>query len=170
MKELILNLKKDRLAFIFAILGIVLIAVPAKVVNVLPYVMGISMIVYSIANIIITIKFPDAETKLGNSILRGVLGVVILLQKSGSIATMGVIWAVLSLQEAAEEVNEVYKTKKFHAVSAVGVVISVVLAAMLMLDPFEHFTTHVRILGLEMLSSVFIRRFRLVRSKNEESV
>jgi hypothetical protein len=44
-------------------------------------------------------------------------------------------------------------------------IISVVLAAMLMMDPFEHFNMHVRVLGLEIISTVFIRRKKELQNK-----
>ena len=43
-------------------------------------------------------------------------------------------------------------------VSGISIIVSMILAALLMMDPFAHFTMHIKILGLEMISSAFIRR------------
>jgi hypothetical protein len=39
--------------------------------------------------------------------------------------------------------------------------ITVAFAVMLLFAPFEHFAFHVRILGLEILSSVFVRKRKI---------
>ena len=51
-------------------------------------------------------------------------------------------------------------------VSTVGA-FSTVLAIMLLFDPFEHFEMHMRILGLEMIVSIFQRRHNIIREKRE---
>ncbi len=65
-----------------------------------------------------------------------------------------------SLQEVSEEIDDFRKTRKVSLLAAASTVLSLMLAAMLMMDPFEHFNTHVRILGLEMIASAFIRTRR----------
>lgn len=102
--------------------------------------------------------FLDADTDLGDAIIKAVAGGVFLFMRSESISILGVIWAVLSLHEVAEEINEFRKTKKISFISGAGIVASLVLAVMLMMDPFGHFNTHVRILGIEILAFAFVRR------------
>ena len=92
--------------------------------------------------------------------IQGVIGIIALFLKADSISVLGVIWGMLSLKEAAEEIDEFRKTKKFSLISGIGTLISLVLAAMLMIDPFKHFVTHVRILGIEILLYVLIRKMR----------
>ena len=158
MKKTILNLKKDRQVFVFVVVGLILIAFPKQVAGAVPYILGVSALAYAAVNIWISLKYQDAETSLGDAVVKGVIGLVLLFQKAESISILGVIWAVQSLHEVAEEIDEYRETKKFRLVGAVSTVFSMVLAAMLMMDPFEHFTTHVRILGLEIMASAFVRR------------
>ena len=158
MKKLILQLKKDRQAYAFAVLGLILILFPKQVAGAVPYILGLGLILYALLNIVISIKYPDAETRLGDGIVKGVIGAVILTLKAESIGILGVIWAVQSLDEVAEEIDECRRTKTVSVISVIGMLVSLALAVMLMTDPSEHFSFHVRILGLEMISSVFIRR------------
>lgn len=167
MKKLILALQNDYLVFIFVLLGLVLIIFPAQVVYVLPYLMGAVLLLYAVVNTIVSLKYPDSKAKLGGSIIGVVLGITLLMQKHDAIGTMGVIWAVMSLFEAAQEIDEIYKTKKVNVISMIGIVVSAVLALLLILDPFKHFEMHIRILGLEILFSAFIRRRSLIRQKKE---
>ena len=158
MKSLILHLKENWQVFVFAVIGLLLVLFPAHVAGAAPYIIGVCSLLYAAVNIIISLKYPDARTKLGDSIAQAVIGAVILFLKGDSISVIGVIWAVLSLNEVAAEIDEYHKTKHISLVSGISILVSMILAALLMMDPFAHFTMHIKILGLEMISSAFIRR------------
>ncbi len=104
------------------------------------------------------LRFPESTISLGDAVVRGVLGVILLLETSQAIAILSIVWAVLSLNDVAEEINDYYRTRKFRLVGAVSIVLTIIFSAMLMLDPFGHFVFHIRILGLEMIAETFIRR------------
>ena len=169
MKKIILNLQKDRVVFLFVIIGAVLIAFPENVAGAIPYIIGIGSLIYAVINIIVSCKYPKSDAKLGDGIIKAVTGTVILFLKSYAISILGVIWAVQSLHEVAEEIDEYRETKTFNIISCISMILSIILAVMLMMDPFEHFDTHVRILGLEIISSAFIRRRRLIKISRQEA-
>ena len=135
----------------------------------IPYIIGIGSLIYAVINIVVSIKYPESDAKLGDGIIRAVTGAVVLFMKADSIAILGVIWAVQSLHDVAEEIEEYRESKAFSIISCISMIISIILAVMLMIDPFEHFETHVRILGLEIISSVFIRRRRLIKISRQEA-
>ena len=170
MSELILHLKKDRQIYAFVVLGLILIVFPAQTAGAAPYILGIISLVYAAVNIFISLKYPDAQTRLGDAVTKAAAGAVILFMKENSISVLGIIWAMLSLQKVAEEIDECHKTKAASPVNVISIIISIVLAAMLMIDPFKHFNTHIRILGLEILISAFIRRKRGVSEKPYKSI
>ena len=165
MKKIVLNLKQDREAFLFAVIGLLLIAFPDHVAFAIPYMLGIGSIVYACINIFISLKYPDSDAKLGDGIIKGVIGGVCLFLEAKSLSILGVIWAVQSLTEVAEEIEEFRTNKTFSPLSCISMVISIVLAVMLMMDPFEHFSVHVQVLGLEIIASVFIRSRRIRKAK-----
>lgn len=162
MKKVILNLKKDRQVYVFVIVGLLLIAFPKQFAGAAPYILGITALLYAAVNIFISLKYPDAQTSLGDAVIKAVIGLVLLFLKEGSIAVIGVIWAVQSLHEVADEIDEYRETKHIRVVGIISIVISVILAAMLMINPFEHFSLHIRILGLEIISSAFVRKKKQV--------
>ena len=43
--------------------------------------------------------------------------------------------------------------------------VSISLAVTLMLDPFEHFAVHVRVLGLVIVSSSFAKNLEMIRDR-----
>ena len=164
MKKIILNLQRDRLVFIFVIVGVVLIAFPEYIAGAVPYIIGIGLLIYAVTTIFVSLKYPDSDAKLGDGIIKAVTGAVVLFMKADSISILGVIWAVQTLHDVAEEIDEYRESKSFSIISCISMIISIILAVMLMMDPFEHFETHVRILGLEIIASVFIRRRRLMKT------
>ena len=161
MKKIILNLEKDRLVYLFVLLGIILIIFPTQISVAVPYILGTASIVYGIATVIISIKYPDAATRLGDGIVTGAVGVVFLLLKAESISAIGIIWAILTLHEVAEEIDDFRETKTVNLVGVISICISMALALLLLIDPFKNFSTHVRILGLEIIASAFVRRRRM---------
>lgn len=51
---------------------------------------------------------------------------------------------------------------------AVIIVLSTALAIMPLFNPFAHFTTHVRILGLEIILCVLVRRHKILTAAKAE--
>lgn len=131
---------------------------PGKIAEFAPYIAGGTLIVYFVVNIIMEIRFPESRISLGDAVVRGVLGIILLLETEQAIAILGIVWAVLSLNDVAKEINDFYRTKNFRIIGAISIIITIILSALLMLDPFEHFAFHVRILGIEMITETFIRR------------
>jgi uncharacterized membrane protein HdeD (DUF308 family) len=157
-KRLLAKIKHNDQIYVFALLGLVLILFPDQIASYAPYIVGTALIVYSVFDTIMDLRFPDAEISLGDSIIRGIIGVILLLETEQAIAIMGIVWAVFSLDDAAKEINDFYKTKQFRIIGAVGILLTIIFSAMLMLDPFGHLAFHIRVLGLEMIAETFIKR------------
>jgi len=157
MKAVIMGLKDNRQVLAFVVLGLILVIFPNEMGTAAPYILGIVQILYGGLNMIISLKYPDASVSLGRGIINIVVGAIFLFQKGDSIAIIGVVWAMLSLYEASKEIDECRKKKEHRIVSIISIVVTIGLAVILMIDPFEHFITHVRILGLEMIIPALIR-------------
>jgi uncharacterized membrane protein HdeD (DUF308 family) len=158
VKIILSNLKKDRQIFLFVALGVVLIIFPEKISGYVPYIVGTALIAYALLNIFMELRYPESEISLGGAVVRGIMGIILLMEKEQAIAILGIVWAVLSLNDVGKEIDEYLKSRKFRLVGAVSIVLTIVFSALLMLDPFEHFAFHVRILGLEMIAETFILR------------
>lgn len=165
MKKIIIGAERDWLVFLSALSGLALILFPEQLSNLIPFFAGIGLVLNGLASGFVCWRYHDAGAKPGRAVLFLALGISILLNSSEAIGVIGAIWAMISLNEAAEEINEAAENKHFAPLQAVMTVISIALAVMLLFDPFEHFVTHVRILGLEMIASVFIRRRNILRGK-----
>ncbi len=148
--------KKDYQVFAFLIIGILLILFPKQLTALAPYIVGGALITYAVINIYISLRYADSEPSLGDAIVKGILGVIVLIQKEQSISLLGIIWAMQSFGEAAADIDVYRKKGKFHLLSFLSIVISIILAAILIADPFEHFAVHVAILGIEMIAYVIL--------------
>ena len=96
------------------------------------------------------------------------MGLTIMIRRSEATGIIGVIWAVLVLVEVSEEINAMWREKHCSVFHLVLALISVMLAVMLMVNPFEHFITHVRVLGLEVVSSCFARSMDMLRGRKKQ--
>ena len=152
MQKLIKRIENNYLIAACALFGLLLVLFPHYIAVVVPYVMGVGLILYACVNAFQVLKGGDREGRPGQYLLYLVVGVVTLLQREGSFTTLGVIWAILILRECSEEIDEFYETRELHVFKLIWTIISLFLAFMLMHDPKEHFVFHMRILGLEIIA------------------
>ena len=159
--------KPGRFLALFGIIGILLIVFPEQLRMAIPYMVGAALLVYGIICLIHCLRYRDETAEPGFDVMYIILGGAILYHNQNALGAIGSIWALFTLTEVAEEANEAYHyIKKFSLIRLLIGVASVALAIMLMFDPFEHFAFHVRILGIEMVLSIFARwGFRRNESK-----
>ncbi|MBR1669880.1 MAG: hypothetical protein IJ695_04205 [Butyrivibrio sp.] len=53
-----------------------------------------------------------SQRTIGDAIVRGVVGIILLLETNQAIAILGIVWAVFFLNDVAKEINDYYKTRK----------------------------------------------------------
>ena len=157
MTKFIHSFEKNYQVYIVAAFGLLLILIPNIIVRVVPYVLGGGLIAYAGYNAYRVWKSGDREAHIGKYLVYLIVGIMALIQRDNARVMLGVIWAMLSLQECAEEIDEYYHTRELHLFKMIWVVISIVLAFLLLHDPFEHFVFHMRILGLEVIATAFMR-------------
>ncbi len=156
------DLEKNWIAFLYGAMGVLLILFPVQLTNAVPYMLGFGLIARGIIGAVVVLKYGHASNvKVGWILIDIVLGIAILYHNSASLGAIGAIWAMMSLYEVAEELSDSYARRDFSVIRMIFSAITVALAVMLMFNPFQHFVFHVRILGLEMLSTVFARRHKL---------
>ena len=169
MKKFIVGLHNDWIAFLFAVMGILLIIFPKEFTGIVPYVLGIGLIIKGVVCIVAIVKHYETDTDIraGRIVMYLVLGSAILYHNAEAIGPIGAIWAMMSLNEVSEEITEDFENHSFSLVRSIFAVITIALAVMLMFDPFEHFSVHIGVLGAEMISSCFIRKRGGKKEKDE---
>ncbi len=167
MKKLIMGLQDNRQVYAFVVLGVLLIIFPNEMGKASPYVLGIVQLLYGALNIFINLKYPYSRVRLGDGVISIVIGGVLLFQKGESISILGVMWAMISLYETAREIDECRKAGKVSIIGVITIVVSIGLAVLLITNPFAHYYTHVRILGLEIIAAAFARGWKHKKSKKK---
>lgn len=156
MKKLVYKIENQYLLYACAVFGLALILLPQYLVKAVPYALGGGLIVYGGLRLFTILKSGDREARPAKYLVFIVVGLVSLLQRAGSLTTIGVIWAMLTLQECVEEIDEFYETRELHILPMAWTVFSIVLACMLLHAPAHHFVFHMRILGLEVIAASYL--------------
>ena len=169
MKKQIKNLEKEYLVVALLVIGLLLIIFPARFSIAFPWVLGVVLVLRGLSIIVLALHYKDPEHTPGRAIVYITLGLTVMILGSRAVGIIGVIWAVFSLMEVAGEIDEMWKEGHYSIICVISCVISVALAVLLMTDPFKHFVTHVRILGLEILASVIARRTAIIKRKNGQA-
>ena len=167
MKRRILELEEDYIAYILAFVGLLLIVIPGRITDVAPLIVGAGLLIRGVFGVASAAFFGVFGMKPGRILLSLALGAAIIHNRKDGVELMGFVWAIMALSEAGEEISEFIEHKKVPVVDGLLTLASVVLAIMLLFEPFEHFSFHVRILGIEMLLSVVARQHIKISERKE---
>lgn len=153
------------------LLGLCCLLLPEASTMALPFVLGGIMTVSGIGGIVhaaASVKRDEGDGDgrgraaehaiLGKAIVMSVLGIVILVQGHASISFVGVMWGLLGLYKAADEIDEVVhalRARRRFVLKLAFTVFEMVLAVLLIVSPFASIEHHVLLLGLELIAYPF---------------
>ena len=153
------------------LLGLCCLLLPEESTMALPFVLGGIMAVSGIGGIVHAAAGAkkdegDGDEReraaehaiLGKAIVMSVLGIVILVQGHASISFVGVMWGLLGLYKAADEIDEVVhalRNRRPFVLKLAFTVFEMVLAVLLIISPFANIEHHVLLLGLELIAYPF---------------
>lgn len=102
-----------------------------------------------------------------------VFGVIVLIKHDDCLVMLGTIWGIYGIFFGVGDLTELFcRIASREPCIALGIeaVAGLVLSVLLLLHPVEHFTTHVRILGVELiLASLRYEHFRHVDDPEPEA-
>lgn len=147
-------------SFIFPVIGIICILWAGHIAWALPYLLGSAMAMVGVLMEIIYFKdrrFLDQNSEeLVYGIVMLIMGLAFIFQGANALGPIGTTWAIIGIRKAAKSLNQAVQQiymKKHFAVPAIEFLIRIMLALVLLFDPYEKFSTHIMILGLEILVS-----------------
>lgn len=145
--------------FLFPLLGLVCILFSEHLTTALPYIMGAAMVLFGV---LISSGYFSAQEPSGQrsedltyGIVLFILGAAFILQGPNALGVLGTAWAVIGVRKAAKSLNRVIgqiRAREHCAVHLVEFFVRITLALVLLFDPFEKFSTHIVILGLEIIA------------------
>lgn len=145
------------------ILGLAIIIASDYIIDVLAYVVGISMVLISVINAILRLssKKANIDTKAGalsRAIIFGVLGFLMIFIQENSLIVIGVAWGVYGLIdggiELKEVIEEIYYKRKF-IFDLLYTLTLISLSMLLIFYPESKIHFHIIILGLEIIVDSF---------------
>ncbi len=151
---------------VYIITGIAIIIFSKQIVNYLPYVVGLIMILVNIEAIIVDAIEKDYE-HFGYKLGIIVLGIVIMTAAFDDFEAICIIWATISIINGGRSlIKSIIDIKKATVINIIGVLLallSIVLSIFLIVDPLEHVTSHIVLLGLEIIldgSRIILRKYK----------
>lgn len=169
MKTLQARLEDDQQVYIFAVLGVICIVFHEQLTDIMPHIIGLFLVLTGLINIIFHFINKESRISLGTSFIYLVGGGAVVATHHESIVILGIMWALLSLLEVAEEIDEMVAHQEFSLFHTIMIIISTALAVMLLTDPFEKFAEHMVILGLEMITTAYVKAHHLLTIKFTEA-
>lgn len=151
------------------LVGIGCLLFPDAAEEALPYFLGVPMVLSGIGSIVAVARERDVEagkTSVGAAIVLVVLGMVTAIHGANSTTFIGIVWGLLGLVKAAGEFDEIIvdiKAKRPFAFSLALCVFQLVLAVLLVLNPFANIEHHLLLLGIELI----VYPFKLHRERGK---
>ena len=147
-------------------LGLCCLLIPDTVTDALPYLLGGLMAVSGAAGLVYAVahasgaradarSLVEEPAVLGRAVVMCVLGGVILVQGHASISFVGVMWGLLGLYKAADEIDEVVHALKGRRPFALKLAFTVFEMVLAVISPFANIEHHVLLLGLELIAYPF---------------
>lgn len=148
------------ICYLFPIIGVICILLPGYVTAVLPYLLGGTMALAGIVRVWNDIRNRKILSRspyvLAHGMILLIMGTAFILQGSRSLGPMGTTWAVIGIRKASKSLGVAIRKidlKERFAAPILEFLVRIVLALVLLFDPFEKFSTHVAILGLELIAT-----------------
>lgn len=148
------------ICYLFPIIGVVCILLPGHVTVVLPYLLGGAM---ALAGIITGMNYIQnkgflirSSYKLAHGLILLIMGTAFIIQGAHSLSPMGTTWAIIGIRKASKSLERAIRqihAKEYFIAPAVEFFLRITLALILLFDPSEKFSTHVAILGLELIAT-----------------
>lgn len=144
---------------LFPIIGVICILLPSYVTICLPYLLGGAMVFVGLARCVLYFKnkryLSTDSAGIAHGLVLLIMGLAFIAQGAKSLGAMGTTWAIIGIRRASKSlgraVQKIYQREHFAAPLLLFFV-RITLALLLLFDPFEKFSTHIVILGLELIA------------------
>lgn len=146
-------------AIIMPICGILFIFFAPYLTDYIEYLAGSVLIVFGIVMFAHAIKAkayanPESHNTAFSLILL-ICGVIVFFKEQEDCLTLlGIAWGLYSIISSMDSLTELFyqmANKETFLLVAIDCVVALVLAILLLWDPVEAFTVHVRLLGIELI-------------------
>lgn len=148
-------------SLLFPLVGIACLIAPHDIMKSLPYLLGSLMLLVGVADIVTDFTEEgkdEGNVSQGSDVVMIVVGALLLIQGTGLLDLIGVIWGFIGLSKAASEIDETFhaiKNREPWILLALSSALEVVLGTLLIAAPLENIEHHVLLLGIELIIHPF---------------
>lgn len=146
------------ICYLFPIIGVICILLPGYVTAVLPYMLGGAMVLAGMVRGVNDIRSKEVLSRSSDGLAHGlillIMGTAFIVQGAASLGPMGTTWAIIGIRKASKSLGRTIRqihAKEHFIAPIMEFLLRITLALILLFDPFEKFSTHVAILGLELI-------------------
>lgn len=155
-------------SILFILNGLICIIFSEFIQEILPYISGSIAILSGIILLTKAIyekEYKTIETKrTAISIIMILIGIIIIFKNENSINLIGVVWGIYGLVKGINELNiaiyYIFSKEKF-ILELLHSIVEIVLAIILIFNPFEKIATHIILLGIEMIVIYTMKLFKV---------
>lgn len=144
--------------WLFPIIGVLCILCSKHITAILPYLLGAAMI---LAGLVQCGNYAQSRTAsdrdaagLSYGLVLLIMGIVFAVQGSNALGPLGTTWAIIGIRKASKSLERAIqqaRLKRGFLAPIAEFLIRLTLALVLLFDPFEKFSTHILILGIELI-------------------
>ena len=164
-------------------IGIIIIIFRNNLIDNLSLIVGIPMLVFSFESLIYEIvskNYRNESNRLGEELIKIILSATIIFAFDDNVEMISIIWGIIAIITALKELSKsiyeiVNKRKMLFFIVIAHSIVQIVFAILLIVEPSEHVTFHLILLGVEMelesvrvLLTIIYNKIRHDREKREE--
>lgn len=143
---------------IYIAIGALIIFLHEQVQFYLSYLIGAMVLIVNGENLFLDIKYKkasDFNNKIAEHISFIIIGIILFFQFQNQPAYVSIIWAGIIIIENTNAISKfIYSRKKGHKIKYISMIdelVAIILAIILLTDPIEHVSSHIIILGAELI-------------------
>ena len=151
------NLQKA-VFWLFPVIGLLCVFCSEHITAVLPYLLGAAMILAGLIRGALYIQgrgSPDQNAaELSYGLVMLIMGIVFVIQGPNALGPLGTTWGIIGIRKASKSLErtiERIRVKHGFVRPLAEFLIRLGLALVLLFDPFEKFSAHIVILGIELM-------------------
>ena len=144
--------------WLFPVIGVLCIFCSEHITAVLPYLLGAAMVLAGLIRVVLYIRGQNPSDRnaaeLSYVLVMLIMGIVFVIQGSNALGPLGTTWGIIGIRKASKSLEraiERIRLKHGFFRPLVEFLIRLTLALVLLFDPFEKFSAHIVILGIELM-------------------
>ena len=144
--------------WLFPIIGVLCVLCAKHITVILPYLLGAAMILAGLVRCAVYAQSGAGSDRgaadLSYGLVLLIMGAVFVVQGPNALGPLGTTWAIIGIRKASKSLERAVRQARLRRgflAPAVEFLVRLTLALVLLFDPFEKFSTHILILGIELI-------------------